>query len=163
MNHNHPCQHFSGESCGEKKELSRRENTVSASSHGPNTEECFMNSVTSKHATSTQISWTDVWKEDSLGIKARQGHRSITRGMSWADATRGCTVADPELSGLHVTLTLTKAPMMQMLLYHTKPPPKQFLSAVNVYKPWYFCFQSEFTLTEGWTSVPLHSLLPPQK
>lgn len=92
-------------------------------------------SDSSKHATGTQVSWTDVWKQDSLGKKTSQGLSSITKEMSQTDASWGRTAADPELLGKYTTPAVTNVPIMQMLLWHTAPLSKQFLSAVNVYKP----------------------------
>lgn len=58
----------------------------------------------------------DVWKQDSLHIKASQEHSRITRGMSWTDASWDGTAAEPGLLGIHIASAVTQAPAMQMLL-----------------------------------------------
>lgn len=78
-------------------------------------------SDSSKQENSTQVCWTDVWKQDSMGIKASQEHSRMTRGMSWTDASWDSTAAEPGLLGIHVAPALTQAPTMQMLLCHTRP------------------------------------------
>lgn len=55
------------------------------------------------------------------------------------------------------TLAITKVPTTQMVLYHTRPPLKKVLSAVNVHKTWYLCFQSAFH--PQWAELLLQCIL----
>lgn len=122
MNCNHPYQPFSEESSGRKnKSLITEERKYSISIISQPRLPYELSDSSKQEENSTQVSWMDVWKQDSLGIKASQEHSRITRGMSWTDASWGCTAAEPGLLGINIASAVTQTPARQMLLCHTKP------------------------------------------
>lgn len=119
---------------------------MSASSHRPNIEGCFMNSVSLQNTwlalrspaltCGSKIRWTQMIVKDTAASQEGWDEQMQVE-VTWSSVE-----ADPQLLEIHITLAVTK------LLLHTYccampgPISKQFLSAVNVYKPWFFSFQS---------------------